>query len=56
MSGPIDGADDETVTALPVATLPNGEDMEHDMLGSPVLGGFFKDEFQRRKARMSLPR
>ena len=58
--GPIDGADDDdnplAQAVPPVANLPEVEEQEQEMLDSLVLVGFPKDEYQRRKACLSLPR
>ena len=58
--GPIDGADDDdnpSAQAMPlVANLLEVEEREQEMLDSLVLVGFPKDEYQRRKAWLSLPR
>ena len=39
-----------------MANLPEVEEQEQEMLDSLVLVGFPKDEYQRRKAWLSLPR
>ena len=58
--GPIDGVDDDdnplAKAVPPVANLPEAEEREQEMLDSLVLVGFPKDEYQRRKAWLSLPR
>ena len=58
--GPIDGADDDDnplAEAVPfVAKQLDVEEQEQEMLDSLVLVGVPKDEYQRRKAWLSLPR
>ena len=60
--GPIDAEIDQpdgedALTDLPAtATLPSNEEKEQEMMDSLVLVGFPKEEYQRRKAWLSLPR
>ena len=56
----IDKPDEEDMQALtdlpPTATLPSSEEKEQGMMDSPVLVGFPREKYERRRAWLSLPR